>query len=376
MTRVNRWLGVGIAGVVVAGGGLALRAQGVAPDFSAAAVMAHVKVLASDEFEGRGPGTRGEEKTVAYIAEQFQKAGVKPGAADGTYFQAVPMVGITADPSTTLTFAKGAATRTLKFKDDMVVWTKRVAPEVSLAASDVVFVGYGIEAPEFNWDDYKGVDLKGKTMVVLVGDPPVPDPADPVALDPKTFGGRAMTYYGRWTYKYEMGAKMGAAGVLIVHQTGPAGYPFAVVQGKTAEQFDLVTPDKNAGRAAVEGWITHEQARRLFAGAGKDFDALEKQAATRAFTPVALGATASVTLANSIRTIDSQNVVGLLEGSDPTLKHDYVIYTAHWDHFGVGVPIGGDKVYNGAQDNAAGCAGVIQLARAFTKVQPPPGGGY
>ena len=217
------------------------------PAFSADAVMAHVKVLASDEFEGRAPGTQGEDKTVAYIADQFRKAGLKPGNTDGTYIQNVPMVGITADPATSLTFAKGGATQTLKFKDDVVAWTKRVAERVSLDASDVVFVGYGVEAPEFHWDDYKGVDLAGKTVVVLVNDPPVPDPADPTQLDPKTFGGRAMTYYGRWTYKYEMGAEKKAAAVLIVHETGPAAYPFSVVQSKVTEQFDLVDAGREHG---------------------------------------------------------------------------------------------------------------------------------
>ena len=236
----------------------------------------------------------------------------------------------------------------------------------------MVFVGYGVQAPEYNWDDYKGVDLKGKTMVVLVGDPPVPDPASPDALDPNTFGGKAMTYYGRWTYKFEMGAKMGAAGVLIVHETGPAGYPFAVVQGKTAEQFDLVAPDKNMGRAAVEGWITLDQAKKLFASAGQDFDALKGQAVTRQFTPVALGTTASVSFTNKVRTIDSNNVVGLFEGSDPALKSEYVIYTGHWDHFGIGVPVNGDKVYHGAVDNASGVGGIIEIARAYTKMKPAP----
>jgi hypothetical protein len=198
MTRTAIRLGCGVVamgllagGAALLAGGAALSAQGGTPAFSADALMAHVKVLASDEFEGRAPGTRGEDRTVTYIADQFGKVGVKPGAADGTYLQNVPMAGITADPATSLTFAKGTATQTLKFKDDMVVWTKRLAPEVSLAASDVVFVGYGVEAPEFNWDDYKGVDLSGKTMVVLINDPPVPDPIDPKTLDAKTFGGRA-----------------------------------------------------------------------------------------------------------------------------------------------------------------------------------------
>ena len=236
----------------------------------------------------------------------------------------------------------------------------------------MVFVGYGVQAPEFNWDDYKGIDLKGKTMVVLVGDPPVPDPADAARLDPRVFGGRAMTYYGRWTYKYEMGQKMGAAAVLIVHETGPAGYPFTVVQGKIAEQFSLVAPDRNMSRAAVEGWISLDQAKKLFALAGRDFDAAKKDAATPAFKPVPLGTTASVTLRNTIRTVDSRNVVGRIEGSDPVLKNEYVIYTSHWDHFGIGAPVNGDKVYHGAVDNATGIGGTIELGRAFAKMPVAP----
>jgi Zn-dependent M28 family amino/carboxypeptidase len=342
------------------------------PAFSADAVMAHVKVLASDGFEGRAPGTKGEDLTVAYISEQFRKAGLKPGNPDGTYLQKVPMVGITADPATSLVFKRGDAVQTLAFKDDVVAWTKRVAERVSLEASDVVFVGYGIQAPEFRWDDYKGVDVTGKTLIVLVNDPPVPDPADPTRLDPTTFGGRAMTYYGRWTYKYEMGAEQKAAAVFIVHETEAAAYPFSVVQSKVTEQFDLVTPDKNRGRAAIEGWITLGQARQLFAMAGQDFDALKKRAATRAFTPVQLGVTASMTLQSRIRTFDSRNVVGVLPGSDPALKDEYVIYTSHWDHYGIGPEINGDRIYNGALDNATGIGGMIEVARAFGALPVAP----
>ncbi len=342
------------------------------PAIDGNAVLAHTKILASDAYEGRAPGTHGEEVTVAYITDQFRKAGLKPGNPDGSYVQKVPMVGIVTDQKAVLSFRRGATEQKLAWRDDFVAWTKRVADTVTVDKSDVVFVGYGVQAPEFNWDDYKGVDLKGKTMIVLVGDPPVTDPANPGELDPKVFGGKAMTYYGRWTYKYEMGQKMGAAAVLIVHETGPAGYPFAVVQGKIAEQFSLVAPDKNMSRAAVEGWITFEQAKKLFAAAGKDFDAAKKAALTAAFTPVPLGASASVTLRNTIRGIDSHNVVGKIEGSDPALKNEYVIYTSHWDHFGIGVPVNGDKVYHGAVDNATGIGGMIELGRAFAKMPTAP----
>ncbi|MGE5359889.1 MAG: M28 family peptidase, partial [Bacteroidales bacterium] len=362
------------------------------PEIDGNAVLQHTKVLASDEYEGRAPGTKGEDLTVAYIEDQFRKAGVKPGNPDGTYIQKVPLVGITPDPNVTLTFKKGARQAALRFKDDFVAWTKRVATPgqmkfgnvtirgdetvasetVGLNASAMVFVGYGVQAPEFNWDDYKGVDLKGKTLVMLVGDPPVPDPNDPAKLDPSTFGGRAMTYYGRWTYKYEMGAKLGADAVLIVHETGPAGYPYSVVQGKTREQFDLVAPDNNASRAAIEGWIPLEQAQALFRMAGLDFDAAKRQALTREFKPVPLGVNASITLRNTVRKIDSRNVAGKIEGSDPALKNEYVIYTSHWDHFGIGAPVNGDTVYHGAKDNATGIGGMIEIGRAFARTAPAP----
>jgi Zn-dependent M28 family amino/carboxypeptidase len=337
------------------------------PDIDANAVLANTKVLSSDEFEGRAPGTKGEELTVAYLVDQFTKLGLKPGNTDGTFIQRVPLFGITPAPAS-LVFSKGNQQTTLKWKDDVVAWTKHVADVASLDKSELVFVGYGVVAPEFNWDDYKGVDVKGKTLVMLVGDPPVPDPANSSALDPKTFGGNAMTYYGRWTYKYEIGAMKGAAGVLIVHETGPAGYGFNVVQGKTGEQFDLVTPDKNMGRAAIEGWITLEQATKLLRSAGQDLDALKKQAVTREFKPVPLGVTASMTIRNTLRTIDSKNVMAKIEGADPSLRDEYVVYTAHWDHFGKTT----EGIFHGARDNASGTAALLEIGRAFTKVSAPP----
>jgi len=335
-------------------------------------ILDRIKVLASDDFQGRAPGTAGEEKTVQYLENEFKKLGLKPGNTDGTYIQKVPLVGITGTPTTPLTISKGATKQVIKWRDEMVAWTKHVEDTAAISNSEMIFAGYGVEAPEFNWDDFKGVDVKGKTIVVLVNDPAVPDPSNPGKLDPKTFGGDAMTYYGRWTYKFEEGARKGAAGVLIVHEEGPAGYPFSVVQGNLGEKFDLVTPDKNAGRAAIEGWVTLDAARRIFKMAGQDFDALKKQAATREFKPVPLGLTASLGIKNTLRTIDSRNVVGKLEGSDPAHKDEYVVYSAHWDHFGIGTPVKGDKIYNGALDNASGVATVLEIARAFTQVQPAP----
>jgi Zn-dependent M28 family amino/carboxypeptidase len=366
-------LGLLSLGLAPSGVALPPEAGGLAiPAIDGSAVLEHTKVLASDAFEGRAPGTKGEERTVQYIADQLRKIGLQPGNPDGTWVQKVPLVGLNVQESPALVFRKGDVVRKLAWRDDYVAWTKRVVERVSLEDSELVFVGYGVQAPEFDWDDYKGVDLKGKTMVVLIGDPPVPDPSRPDELDPRVFGGRAMTFYGRWTYKYEMGAKMGAAGVLIVHETGPAGYPFAIVQGKTGEQFDLETPDGNQGRPAVEGWITLEQAKALFARGGRDFDALKQQAVSHGFRPVSLGTAASVSLVNTIRKVPSTNVVGKLEGSDATLRSEWVVYTTHWDHFGIGAPVNGETIYRGAIDNATGVGGVIELARAFTKLAPPP----
>ncbi len=347
-------------------------ADPVFPAIEGRAVLEHTKVLSSDAFEGRAPGTPGEERTVAYLTEQLQKVGLPPGNPDGTWVQRIPLVGTTVQGTPPLVFRKGTAERRLAWRDDYVAWTKRVVERVGLDASDLVFVGYGVQAPEYQWDDFKGRDVRGKTIVVLIGDPPVPDPAKPGQLDPRVFGGKAMTYYGRWTYKYEMGAKLGAAGVLIVHETEPAGYPFAVVQGKTTEQLDLETPDGNASRAAVEGWITLEQAKALFEMAGQDFEALKRKAATRAFQPVPLGVTVTVSLVNSIRHVPSANVVARLEGSDPVLKNEWVVYTTHWDHFGIGPAVNGQTIYRGAIDNASGTGGLIELARAFAGTTPPP----
>jgi len=335
-------------------------------------ILEHVKALSSDEFEGRAPGTKGEGLTVNYIQAQFKTLNLKPGNPDGTYVQKVPLVGIVGTQAKPLTVTKGAQKQAFKWADEVVAWTKHVADGASVENSDVVFAGYGVEAPEFNWNDFKDVDVKGKTILVLVNDPAVPDPSDPTKLDPKTFKGDAMTYYGRWTYKLEEGARKGAAAIFVVHETGPAGYPFSVVQGNLREKFDLVTADKNMGRANIEGWITLDAAKKILALGGQDFDALKKQARTREFKPVSLGLKASIAIKNTLRTIDSQNVVAKLEGSDQKLKDEYIVYSAHWDHLGVGAPVNGDRIYNGALDNATGVATVLEIARAFTQIQPPP----
>lgn len=338
-------------------------AEGIAA-LDTATLMRHIRVLANDSLLGRQPGSLGEDKTVAYLESQFTTLGIAPGNTDGTFIQKVPLVAITVSNAPSMTFAKGSTTRSLKWRDDFVAWTKHVAPTATLNKSELVFVGYGTEAPEFNWDDYKGVDVAGKTIVMLVNDPPLADTSQ--------FGGTRMTYYGRWTYKYEQAMKHKAAGALIIHETEGAGYPFSVVQGRASEQFDLVTPDKNMSRSEVEGWITLDQAKALFSMAGQNFDSLKAQAMTREFKPVPLGVTASLNIQNKLRTVDSRNVVAKLEGSDATLKDEYVVYTAHWDHFGVGEKVKGDSIYNGAYDNASGVAGLLNLAAAFKAMKTAP----
>jgi Zn-dependent M28 family amino/carboxypeptidase len=342
------------------------------PAFDAARMLADIKTLSSDEFEGRAPGSKGEELTVKFLEDAFTKIGLRPGNTDGTFVQPLPLVGITASNTRPLTIAGNGKKATLKWRDELVAWTKRVTDTASLDNSEIVFAGYGVTAPEFKWDDFKDVDVKGKTILVLVNDPQIPSASDASQLDPSIFNGKAMTYYGRWTYKFEEGARRGAAGILIVHETGPAGYPFAVVQGNLSERFDLITPDKNMSRASIEGWLSLDATKKLLSMAGQDFDALKKQALTREFKPVPLGLQASVAIRNTLRTIQSRNVLAKLEGSDPQLRDEYVVYTAHWDHLGKGAPVNGDDIYNGALDNASGVSQVLEIARAFTAVEPRP----
>ena len=342
------------------------------PTFDSARMLEDIKVLSADEFEGRAPGSKGEELTVKFLQDAFTKIGLKPGNTDGTFIQPLPLVGITATNTRPLTVTGRGKNTTFRWRDELVAWTKRVADTASIENSELIFAGYGVTAPEFNWDDFKDVDVKGKTILVLVNDPQIPSASDPSQLDPALFNGKAMTYYGRWTYKFEEGARRGAAGILVVHETGPAGYPFTVVQGNLTERFDLITPDKNMGRASIEGWLSLDATKKLLAQAGQDFDALKKQALTREFRPVPLGLQASVAIRNTMRTIQSKNVLAKLEGSDPQLRDEYVVYTAHWDHLGKGAPVDGDDIYNGALDNASGVAAVLEIARAFTSVEPRP----
>jgi Zn-dependent M28 family amino/carboxypeptidase len=323
-----------------------------------------VKILASDEFEGRFPASRGEELTVNFLQEEFENLGLKPGNGQ-SFFQEVPMVEITASPEGRLEIKGAKKSVQLAYRSEFVGLTLRAVEKVSLAGSEMVFVGYGIIAPEYNWNDYEGLDVRGKTVVMLINDPGF------ATKDPELFNGRAMTYYGRWTYKFEEAARQGAAGAFIVHETEPAAYPWDVVEkGWTGPQFNLIAEDNNMSRCAVEGWLHLDTARRLFEMAGKNYDELKTSAAKRGFKAVPLGLKSSLTLKNSIRLEKSRNVIALLPGKGRA--DEYIFYTAHWDHFGKDPTLPGDQIFNGALDNASGISGLIELAGAFKKLKSPP----
>ena len=350
------------AGASRSGGATAVvQPPGVAPGISADTLLAATTTLASDEYEGRAPGSEGEEKTVAFLTERFSALGLTPGNPDGTWVQDVPLVGITPLPGDELVVTADGESRTLEPGDDYVAATRRVVEEVEVSDAEFVFVGYGARAPEYGWDDFGDTDLSGRILLFLVNDPPIAD----------AFGGPAMTYYGRWTYKHEMAAELGAAGSLVIHETGPAGYPWEVV-GSTpwAESFDLVAADRNLGRAAFEGWVQRATAEALFEMAGLDFEEAKRRAADRAFTPVPLGVNGSLRVRNELRRIDSQNVVAKIEGREA--PDEVVVYVAHWDHMGVDPTLDGDRIFNGAADNATGTAGLVEIARAFVQAPEPP----
>jgi Zn-dependent M28 family amino/carboxypeptidase len=330
-------------------------------------LLKHITVLASDEFEGRAPGSKGEELTVKYITGQFKAVGLKPGNPNGSYTQEVPLAGITTKPQAT--FTVDGKPMELRFPDDYVASSARLQEQIKVEDSDIVFVGYGVVAPEYGWDDYKGIDVRGKTILMLINDPAIPDPADPTKLDHKMFKGRAMTYYGRWTYKYEIAAEKGAAAAIIIHETEPAAYPFSVVQSSWgSENFEINAADKNMGQVTVRSWISLDTAKKLLAESGQDFDALKKAALSKDFRPVPLKATATFNLKQTVRAFQSRNVVGVAEGSDPKLKDEWIMYTAHWDHLGRDPGKEGDNIYNGAIDNASGVAAIIELAQAHLKL--------
>src|SRR5437764_12190287 len=298
------------------------------------ALLSHIKTLASDEFEGRAPGSKGEELSIKYISDQFKSVGLKPGNPDGSYFQEVPLAGSKSDPKMVLAVA-GKPPMELKYPDDFVASSARLQPEIKVDNSDLVFVGYGVVAPEYGWDDYKGVDVRGKTILMLINDPAVPDPKDPSKLDETMFKGQAMTYYGRWTYKYEIAAQKGAAAAIIIHETEPAAYPWQVVRSSwSKENFELDNPDKNMGAVAARSWITLDVAKKLMADTGQDFDVLKKTAITKEFKPVALTAKANIDIKQALRSFKSHNVIVKFEGADPNLKDEYIIFSEHWDNLG------------------------------------------
>ncbi|HIE1460611.1 TPA: M28 family metallopeptidase [Stenotrophomonas maltophilia] len=339
-------------------------AHAFSPEINAGDFAEMVKTLASDEFEGRAPGSKGEELTVNYIRDQMQRIGLQPGNGD-SWFQDVPMTETTADESTVLKITQGGKTTELKFGTDMVVGTRTGQAEVKVDASDLVFVGYGVDAPEQKWNDYAGQDWKGKTVVMFVNDPGFH------VDEAKLFDGKRMTYYGRWTYKFEEAARKGAAAALIVHDTAGASYGWDVVKNSWAgPQYDLPAKDDPEARIPVQGWLSADAAKALFAGAGLDLAQAYKDASKRGFKPVPLKATAAVDLKSQIAQKQSRNVVGVLPGSKRA--DEAVLYMAHWDHLGKHEGETGDNIYNGAVDNATGVAGILEVAEAMAHQEPKP----
>lgn len=321
----------------------------------------HVKTLASDEFEGRAPGTPGGEKTKSYISNHFESLGLK--SFGDSYLMPVTLTAITLDESkSSFNLAVDGEVMNIAYRSDVVYGTTRQLDNVSIENSDLVFVGYGVNAPEYGWNDYK-VDVKGKTVVMLINDPGF-------ELQSTEFNGRAMTYYGRWTYKFEEAARQGAAGVLIIHETAPASYPWGVVEnGWSGEQLNLTFKDKNIGRSALEGWITLDVAEKLFAKMNTSYDEMKSLALSKNFQPISMdGMTLSSNMVNALRETDSHNVVGYVEGSEA--PEEFVLIMGHWDHMGVDTSIEGDQIYNGAVDNATGTAAVMHIAETFSKKSP------
>jgi Zn-dependent M28 family amino/carboxypeptidase len=337
--------------------------------FDAKAIAAHDKFLSSDLLEGRGPGTRGDELAMQYLAAQFEAAGLQPAGDNGTYFQKVPLLGISMDAAkSSISFTKeGAPTiGPLKHLDDFVANDQSQVPASTLD-SELVFVGHGVDAPEYKWDDYKGLDTRGKTLVMLVDDPPAS------ASEPDLFKGKARTYYGRWTYKYEIGSLKGAQGVILIHTNEAAGYPWSVVRNSWGGEKSFIKLKSGEPSVQFASWITSDVAKKLFTAAGLDLDALTKAAASRDFKPVSLGYHLTGNIVSNIRPFDSANVVAKLQGSDAKLKNEAVLYTAHHDHLGIGTPDKtGDRIYNGAIDNASGCAVLIEMGRVWAKTTPAP----
>ena len=332
-------------------------------------LLTQTKALSDDSLEGRGPATPGEDKTIRYLADQFKQLGLTSGNPDGSYLQDVALRGFTSHPEASVMI--GSRVIPMSFPSDYMAISRRDVPVIDVNA-EMVFVGYGVVAPEYGWDDYKGVDVKGKIIVMLINDPAVPDPRDSTKLDALMFKGNAMTYYGRWTYKYEIASAKGAAGAIIIHETGPAGYPYQAISGVARENFDVVSLDGNKTRTQFEAWMTQPKAEELLTAAGKNFATLKAAARRKDFTPVPLGAIGKFHLRIASRAVKSHNVVATVVGSDPARKNEYVLYTAHWDHFGRDTAIKGDQIFNGALDNASGCASILEIAKAFTKLPTRP----
>ena len=319
--------------------------------------------ISGDDYEGRGPGTAGDEKARKYLAKRMEEIGLEPGAADGSWEQSFDLVGINASQPDSWTFDGHGKSMTLAQWDDFIVGSGVQKERAEFADAEIVFVGYGIQAPEYDWDDYKGVDLEGKVLLMMNNDPD---------WDPELFGGETRLWYGRWDYKYLSAARQGAVGAIIIHTTPSAGYPFQVVQTSwTGEQFELPAGDEP--RSQVEAWITEDKARELVAMAGLDLDDLREAAYNRDFEPVPLGITTSLGMDVELNRVESANLLGLIPGSDPELSDEVVIYTAHHDHLGIGTPNeDGDVIYNGAMDNASGVAQIMAIAKAIKALPEAP----
>lgn len=341
----------------------ALSAFSQVTDVSGARIRAHVKFLANDLLEGRGVGERGGDLATEYLASQFAVSGLKPAGENKTFFQKVSLVGVTTDPSAKLEIVKGNDRVALKWQEDFVGATQRQR-EVDEFEAEAIFMGHGITAPEFDWDDYKDVDVKGKVVVLFTNEPP--------SEDPKFFGGRALTYYGRWTYKLEQATRKGALACIIVHTTPTAGYSFEVVRNSWGKEDPQMKLANGAYSMAFAGWTTKKAAERIFEPIGKTVDEMAKLADARGFKPIPLGIKISGKLPSKIRPIETRNVIGIIEGSDPKLKDEAVVFSAHWDHLGIGTPVNGDKIYNGAVDNATGCGVILELARAWSALPVRP----
>jgi len=325
----------------------------------------HLRFLSSDLLEGRAPATRGGRLAAEYIAAQLRAFGVEPGVK-GSYFQTVPIDIVNARRATIKAVASGRATANLRYPEDVVVWAGSAA-DSSAARGELVFVGYGSTAPEYKWNDFKDVDVRGKVLLVLVNDPPAPRD------EPELFGGRAMTYYGRWTYKFEEAERRGAAGALIIHTTERAGYPWHTVVGSWAKEQRMLPRDPNLpAPLGVRGWITDSAATALLAQAGLDLTQLRTRAESREFTPVATGISVDLSFANTVEHLQSENVVGIVRGRDPIVRDQYVAFSSHWDHLGIGPVVGGDSIYNGALDNASGVADLLAVARVAAQQSPKP----